>query len=1174
MSLPDSLGQFIGEEPLMVTLAIHNNVELYICLSKTLFSLVTPSLTPSLTKITYEQIRGCVIDSLDVNLFKVKLVSQPSIFFTSYSREKVVAELAIRWKTDTMIRLKRSLPFDQRTKSLKLPNRKTIPSVSLQSENSKMYQFVLGGYSFVLEKTFRPQFLATCPGNSNILPYGIALGLVDPSHSKQITLRSLPPSVETSKNAPSTVPVLVVNDNSKPARLTLPRTTWSGGDGWTGLVLHQDLPSYGDGKEKLPTTNSTDGAMMEIWVHPCQLCTQAPLSSQLRFTVESYLSSIAEKMGTPSVLAFTHDYRKKLNVTSDPAAWTIWEAHLTTQRRDISLIYGRRSFLPPYGNLLQDIAIITYGLSDVSYPTNPIITTAPSISPLVQTEPLLRKSESVMDRVSPAKQRGYLWDDFFVQCRLDWLPLRPTGYFWFSAAREQRPSVFQEVKHILKLLSHELTPFLPFARAVASRSGFFPTRLIPFDSSTSPLDELPVIVTTPIPITKTQQPTPEEKAIEAEKEAAHAAFSTDSIQSISNVRTGLQHLQENIGGIRGRAFVESKWIHGINQSQLGETEEFCIHMDEEERRRIWGDRLAVYLQYALDQEEMGFNLMDICVCALAYGHDYPQLPQDPKISELSALSHSFITFLIHIRRENEQFKHEDLRDFIRTMGVNENVVINESAVLSLLQLGYIQQLLSPRSFGRKEDEKKKEEERKKEEEEERKGEKKKSPKIDDKKEDKSKEAVSRDYIVFLLSIARRASPLTHRGRERDTIDTARMSPVSDIASFMTSPLNSARAEKDTSSDKRDQNKTNIELLCLTGGMLTQLCSVQANRQMLTDEGAVNICMDIVSSGVESGHQTMSRKKGDSGQQLPSLLSLQPTASTPQRVPAATTPVTNQSAPPTPNMTHHEAPDSTPSLLISSSSRSAVVSSLPDVVVLAYVQCLAQLVQDNPVAKQQLVQVHFVNQLLRLLMSSGNGGVSETISVTVAQILKTCADTNAHCLTIAGTIHNVAAVVGLIRSEHMKGHPQSPALLSAVAGLIWSLAVDEKVRDWVVKSDGFRNLANVLKSHCTNADVVQQVAGALLLLLNADITQAINLGVTKWLLVALEKAEVPQNKKMKFYRTICSCLFKLLDSPKGLEEIKSSDQLSTLLSALQFLSSAGNSTLKNLSHQFKQALASH
>lgn len=73
-----------------------------------------------LFKIPYSLIRGVVLDVGDERLFRLDRIGQDPIIFMTHSRESVVHELEVRWKTERMTVLKRYLPFMKKTESLNL----------------------------------------------------------------------------------------------------------------------------------------------------------------------------------------------------------------------------------------------------------------------------------------------------------------------------------------------------------------------------------------------------------------------------------------------------------------------------------------------------------------------------------------------------------------------------------------------------------------------------------------------------------------------------------------------------------------------------------------------------------------------------------------------------------------------------------------------------------------------------------------------------------------------------------------------------------------------------------------------------------------------------------------------------------------------------------------------
>ncbi|KAH7822057.1 uncharacterized protein MONOS_6824 [Monocercomonoides exilis] len=70
-----------------------------------------------------------------------------------------------------------------------------------------------------------------------------------------------------------------------------------------------------------------------------------------------------------AALVYTHDLRKKLNPTNDPASCLLWQCQLRSAipGRDIRFVVMRRMFLPPFGLSTQDIVFISYGKIGFKY---------------------------------------------------------------------------------------------------------------------------------------------------------------------------------------------------------------------------------------------------------------------------------------------------------------------------------------------------------------------------------------------------------------------------------------------------------------------------------------------------------------------------------------------------------------------------------------------------------------------------------------------------------------------------------------------------------------------------------------------------------------------------------------------------------------------------------------
>ncbi|KAK2962774.1 putative Polypyrimidine tract-binding protein [Blattamonas nauphoetae] len=130
-------------------------------------------------------------------------------------------------------------------------------------------------------------------------------------------------------------------------------------------------------------TNNND-EHVEVWVLPPQNGQFISSAVNLRSTTEMLtgristmlqMNSIEPLIQPMSFVVYTHDYKKKVNITGELASMFLWcaQSRAVPPGRDIKIYYCRRSFAPPFGIYSQDIVVICYGRKGTKYEIPPVI---------------------------------------------------------------------------------------------------------------------------------------------------------------------------------------------------------------------------------------------------------------------------------------------------------------------------------------------------------------------------------------------------------------------------------------------------------------------------------------------------------------------------------------------------------------------------------------------------------------------------------------------------------------------------------------------------------------------------------------------------------------------------------------------------------------------------------
>ncbi|KAH7824631.1 uncharacterized protein MONOS_3330 [Monocercomonoides exilis] len=1521
MTYPNGLEKIIGDEPTYVSLVHYEGLKGYFCLTKTAISTVSLDINPIVINIPYEMIRGIVLDSSDPKLFKIKRIGSPSVFFSSHAREGIIAELEIRWKTERMTTLRRTVPINIRTKALK-NDKKIVSPAPLPVIPRGVNKLTLAGFSFYVPVEFVPQFLVLNSAPALMIPYGVGIGISSANISPYLAIRSLHPTekqeasnIQGPMQANSQFPasnlpanssgitgVAVVSDDARPSRYSKPRTSWNSSSQCAGIVLKAPSAQVdASGAMYSGGRAAFSGVTLEIWVHPPQHCTNMLPASRLRSAVESHLIDLSAKMNTEGSIVFTHDYRKKQNLQGDPSSWAIWECHMATDDRDVGIVYCRRSFFPPYGNVCQDFVILSYGEEGKRMVINPTIAAsaqadysnslyssspsssyaAPAPTPMIRTasafgssspaplpwgtpmtpglgmgapdmpiqmQPFLKVSEQIVDTVSPMRQSGFFYDELFVHSRIDWLPLQPSGFFWFETALSITPSAKDPVKHFLRTMRNELYHYKQDAHAIAQKSAFLSPQFVRPDRTT-PLETLlervpessfsfsessgkgPVPSAPLLNAMGTDPSSSKAATASALSQQATTPFPFPPFSHLKSPFDCLSFLKSVPGGPRGALFSSpiatsvvpafptanekssssfgrrdgsdrnaagkgepvvpepSPWVEGLKNGMFEEEIEFCVGLSAQEKENLWMDRVAKYATYLMEQDHSGLSLLDLAEIALStspftlvpqtatvsqfseYSYaasmaaaaaepsssstvtnsfynstgmlNFPPIPDEKYKAQGAKSAHRLLHFLMHLRRADLPFDIDaPITSFLATDVAPEKCLINEDAVLPLLQMGYIQQILSPVDFGSA-----------------------MPPPPPEKPTSASASATSpaagqnatqssaassssasaaassaassasasssaaasstavpavhRAYIIFLIFLAKRALAVVRqktreatqqmisalqKGDNKSNDPSSSITSGSSIAPSYSShhsraPSTASFASSSSSASATPSPVINTPLLFFVAEQLAKISLNPVNRQMVIDEGGLDVMVSIVTAGLAEtaeeeelihgrgdGTLRQSRRHGGGGEGAESAMRRHMAGAagggfgskgTEMRTDGAindrmmmmmmnfdlgseggggsgsgsgaATPLTNR-AESSSKGTPASSSSSSRSLLpkssslsdgssASSSSSSSFASDEPqltvvqpppgtpllhlidDTIAYSFLRALTNLTHDYAKAKEVLVQPRFVRTLSSLLV-----GRSEMIIVGVAQLLKNCADTTERRLSIAmitqkeeeeageggmgmmmgaemgmgmgmgGGASNAAKanewgddegmtihrILHQLRCEVVRGQPQSIPILTMCSSLLWSLCAEEEVRQMAIAEGVFQKIAQIVNNYSDQVDVVEKISGALLLLLNEDTKHAVQIGIIRVLCTSLSvtKAELDadpdpkETRKKRFYRVVCSCLYKMLDAPRAMDDMKMYENLQQLVAALNFLRTKGGAQMKDMANQFKMKLGVH
>ncbi|KAJ4455052.1 hypothetical protein PAPYR_10067 [Paratrimastix pyriformis] len=322
------LARLIDEVPRYTSIVVYQGEKAYICLTKQSLYIVKQRFDGEPEKISYPWIQLCIKDPEDRRLFKLKLEERESKIFISPVRDALVDEIQMYWKTDLMLRNNEVVPFPLKTAVIKHPKR------------------VITGQSDPLLDPLPGTKLAQHEDYTVFIPSGF---FEAGNAAATATTDAAMPIRQVGSTLGGGPRVQLTN-----SRLS---AGWVAGAGWLGVMSAQALR----GKQKKWTMD--DGTTFEMWVMP-----PAPVNmldqrekTTLRLNAEHRARKLGEASREDYAVLFTHDYRKKMNLTADPASWSLWEVLLRTNSHDIGIIVARRKHLPPFGDTFQDLWFLWTG---------------------------------------------------------------------------------------------------------------------------------------------------------------------------------------------------------------------------------------------------------------------------------------------------------------------------------------------------------------------------------------------------------------------------------------------------------------------------------------------------------------------------------------------------------------------------------------------------------------------------------------------------------------------------------------------------------------------------------------------------------------------------------------------------------------------------------------------
>eukprot|EP00003_Mantamonas_plastica_P002224 TRINITY_DN1166_c0_g1_i7.p1 TRINITY_DN1166_c0_g1~~TRINITY_DN1166_c0_g1_i7.p1 ORF type:complete len:434 (+),score=142.92 TRINITY_DN1166_c0_g1_i7:213-1514(+) len=233
---------------------------------------------------------------------------------------------------------------------------------------------------------------------------------------------------------------------------------------------------YDEQSEKTWVTyEDNDDGKPEEWTVNVQISDPTPVAHLSR-REKMDLRLLAERIARSKVeganeygFVYSDDYRKKMNLTGDPASWKCYAVHLkqvtqisgddefigsssssssssrkatskVTMVRDVGIIIARRKYVPPFGDVSQDFIFTRMG--PWKNARQPILN-------------FMLPLERMVDCLAPLNQ-NYFYDNMVIQCKLDSLMCDEESFTWYQTQLKMVPDIISACRTFLKSIANVL----------------------------------------------------------------------------------------------------------------------------------------------------------------------------------------------------------------------------------------------------------------------------------------------------------------------------------------------------------------------------------------------------------------------------------------------------------------------------------------------------------------------------------------------------------------------------------------------------------------------------------------------------------------------------------------------------------------------------------------------
>eukprot|EP00298_Acanthocystis_sp_HF-20_P016227 c21417_g2_i1.p1 GENE.c21417_g2_i1~~c21417_g2_i1.p1 ORF type:complete len:877 (+),score=355.32 c21417_g2_i1:145-2775(+) len=384
--LKDGIEKFLGIDITSFTIIEKEGDQIYVCFSKKAFLLVDfnppqtkeqQNFASTCQKYYYAWIEDIICDDVDPKLFMIRLKDgKESIFLSSATRDQVIEEFHIGWRTDYMIRkweickfpVKKGDILSRRVQKILTDTDKPQPGYKVHHN---------GHYTFHLPNQFVPS-----------------------THSA-ITQHFLKPStigLKENKNIAGKAALDVLNQAKYKAGLIfkmmafcVPSAAVELGDYWQVLEMEREHVIRG-------------GAHFA--------------KSSLKDATELHARMLASRDLGVSRTRFSRSIQKTVNLSGDVANYTCHLTRIATEKRDIVVLIIRRNYIPPIGDYFQDLIFCYHG--------------AVEMEAKVSDEDMYQMFCGIVDSVQPTKTMTF-YDDTAAEVRCQGLLFDEDSYVWFDS---------------------------------------------------------------------------------------------------------------------------------------------------------------------------------------------------------------------------------------------------------------------------------------------------------------------------------------------------------------------------------------------------------------------------------------------------------------------------------------------------------------------------------------------------------------------------------------------------------------------------------------------------------------------------------------------------------------------------------------------------------------------